>query len=161
MQQEQAQKNEKSDVKKVLSALLLSALSITCALLVLAAGFISKIAFSKASENTVEVFGYKVFYSENDIEGTHIKGGSLILVKNTNDDEFYTPQSLSENAALIIPNAGLVLKEDAAYIALSISIPMAFLFLALLLSEIRKLFARRDEKKMQQQIKMNTDFDEL
>ncbi|MEE1279687.1 MAG: hypothetical protein UHH95_02510 [Oscillospiraceae bacterium] len=159
MQQEQVQK-DRTDVKKAISAVLLAFLSAVCALLVLISGFISTIAFSKTPENTVELFGYKVFYSENDIEGTDIKGGSLIFVKNTDDDEFYTPQFLFENATLIIPRAGIILKENAAYIALSASVPMAFLFLALLISELNKLSFLRNEKKIQLQIETCEEFDE-
>ncbi len=150
--QEKIVKNEKNVAKNALTIALYTILSIACAVLVLSACVVSKAAFGRNAENTLQLFGYKVFLCQNDIQDTDIKSGSLVIVKDTDYDDFYTPQSLSENVALIIPSGAEFLKNDFVWITLALCTPIALLCIGLLLSELKGLSMHRDEIKMQQSI---------
>ena len=155
--QEKIVKNETNAAKNALYISLYAILAIVCIVLVLLACIVSKAAFGKKTENTLQLFGYKVFLCENDIQDTDIKGGSLLIVKDTDDDDFYTPQSLSENVAIIVPNGADFLKKDLVWITLALCTPIALLCIALLLSELKGLSMRRDEKGMQEEIEQFED----
>ena len=110
-----------------------------CVVISLISAFVCTVAFSKTSENTAEIFGYKLYTAEYDIEATDIEGGSLVIVKNTEDDEFYTPEML-ENA-VVIKNAGRIIKNEAFFISLSLSAFFALAFVLVLLFELRRKLA--------------------
>ena len=156
-------KNSKNAAKRMLSVIYTSVLAAICILLVLSSALLSSIAFLKAPENTAQLFGYKFFYCENDLSEPNIKGGSLVIVKNSDDDEFYTPQSLSKNAVLVIPGAGKLILENGVWIILCFSIPLSSLFLILLLSELKKLFVKSNQNKMQVQLEIaeNNEVEEI
>ena len=120
--------------------------AVISALLVLFSILVCSAAFSSKNENTAQLFGYKFFYSENDIEGTDIKGGSLIVIKNSDNDDFYKADFLSQNAVLVIEDLGYALKENGFFMALCIMIPFMFAFLAILVWEVRKLYYSRLQK---------------
>ena len=139
--------NEKSTaLKNRLSLVLTVIFVITSSVLVLFSALVCYAAYNKKAENTIELFGYKFFYCEDDIEGTDIKGGSLVIVKNSDSDEFYKADFLSENAVLIVENLGSVIKNNGFYIALCIMIPFAFIFIIVLLAELRKIHYRNAQE---------------
>lgn len=143
MQENFCADNRKSTaLKSRLSIALTVILAIVSAVLVLFSALACCAAYNKKAENTIELFGYKIFYCENDIEGTDIKGGSLVIVKNSDNDEFYKADFLSENAVLVVENLGSVIKNSGFYIVLCIMIPFAFIFIIVLLSELKKLHYR-------------------
>ena len=143
MQEKLCVNNEKSTTfKSCLSIALTVVLAIFSAVLVLLSGLVCYAAFNSEAENTTQIFGYKLFYCENDIEGTDIKAGSLVIVKNTDSDEFYKADFLSENAVLVVKNLGFYIKQSGFYMALCMVVPFAFIFVIVLITEIRKIHAR-------------------
>ncbi len=149
------EKTEKTVSQKMLSTAISIFLTFVSLMLVLVCIVILFSAFSKKGENTVQIFGYKVFYSQNDIEGTHIKSGSLIFIKNTDNDEYYTPEFLEQNAVLVIPKAGLLIAGDIGFMAASILFPFMLMFTGIIFWQLKILMLRREQNKMQTQI----DFD--
>ncbi len=133
--------NQKSaqTARKTLHKIYAAFLVFLCAVVSLAAAFVCVVAFSKTGENTAEIFGYKLYIAEYDIESADIEGGSLVIVKNTEDDEFYTPETLE--SAIVIKNAGKIIKNEAFFISLSLSVPFALAFVLVLLFELRKKLA--------------------
>lgn len=129
--------------KSRISIVLTVILAILSLMLVLLSGLVCSAAFNKSAENTTELFGYKFFYCENDIEGTDIKGGSLVVIKDSDSDEFYEADFLSENAVLVVEGLGTMIKQSGFYMALCMMIPFAFVFIIVLLRELKKLHSRR------------------
>ncbi len=139
--------NEKSTIlKNRLSAILTVIIAIFSTVLVLLSTLFCYAAYNKKTENTIELFGYKFFYCENDIEGTDIKGGSLVVIKNSDSDEFYKADFLSENAVLVIENLGTQIKQSGFYMSLCMVIPFAFIFIIVLIFEIKKLYFRYTQR---------------
>lgn len=132
--------------KSRFSIVLTVILAIVSLVLVLFSALVCSAAFNKSAENTAELFGYKFFYCENDIEGTYIKEGSLVVIKNSDNDEYYTTEYLSKNAVLVVKNAGILIKNNGFYITLCIMIPFIFMFAVILLTEIKKLYSRHAQK---------------
>lgn len=149
---QKAHNNSKKSVKHRISVVFWGLLCALCFLLVLASVFVSRIAFSDTPENTAQILGYKLYFCVDDIAGTDIKSGSLLIIKNSNDDEYYTASTLAQNAVLVLDGAGDLLKENGGWIALCLMTPPMLLFVMILLFELKKLFLRRDE------IKMNSEF---
>lgn len=135
-----------SALKGRFSAAVTIILAVISAVLVLISALACSAAFNKNSENTAQLFGYKFFYCENDIEGTDIKAGSLIVIKNSDNDEFYEADFLSENAVLIVSNLGSLIKNNGFYVTLCIATPFIFTFAVILTIEIKKLYSRRAQK---------------
>lgn len=132
------------DLRKIFSKIYAVMLCVLCAVVSLAAAFICVLAFSKTSENTAQLFGYKIYVAEYDIEPAGIESGSLILVKNTDDDEFYTPEMLEK--AVIIKNAGKVIKQESLAFALAFAVPFMLLFIIVLLFELRKKLIKNSKE---------------
>ncbi len=114
-----------------------------CAVVSLIAAFVCTVAFSKTGENTAEIFGCKLYVAEYDIESADIEGGSLVIVKNTEDDEFYTPEMLKD--AVVIKNAGKIIKQESLSVALVFAVPFMLLFALVLLRELRKKLTHAPE----------------
>ena len=127
--------------KSCLSIAVTVFVSTMAAVLVLFSCLVCSLAFNKKAENTAEIFGYKLFYCENNIEGTDIKEGSLVIVKNTDNDEFYSTDSLSENVVFVAENLGVQIKQNGFYMAVCLVIPFALIFIIVLICEIRKIRA--------------------
>ena len=132
-------------LKSRFSAILTVIIAIFSTVLVLLSSLICYAAYNTKTENTMELFGYKFFYCENDIEGTDIKGGSLVVIKNSDSDEFYKADFLSENAVLVIENLGTQIKQSGFYMSLCMVIPFAFIFIIVLIFEIKKLYFRHTQ----------------
>lgn len=124
----------------IIITVILAAISVV---LVLFSALVCYAAFNKGAENTAGLFGYKLFYCENDIEGTDIKKGSLVVIKNSDSDEYYEAQFLSENAVLVVEDLGGQLKQNGFYMSICIMIPFAFIFIIVLFTEIKKNHSRR------------------
>ena len=122
--------------RKILGKIYAALLILLAVAVSVTAAFVCTLAFSKTGENTAEIFGYKLYVAEYDIEATDIAAGSLVIIKNTEDDEFYTPEML-ENA-VVIENAGRIIKNEAFFISLIFSVPLALAFVLVLLFELRK-----------------------
>ena len=132
------------NARKILSKICAALLVFLCVAISLISALACVLAFSKTSENTAEIFGYKLYTAEFDIENTDIKSGSLVIVKNTENDEFYTPQMLQN--AIVIKNAGKIIKNEALFISLSLSVPFALAFVLVLLFELRKSLANNTKQ---------------
>ena len=124
------------NARKILSKVCAALLVFLCVAISLISVFVCVLAFSKSGENTAEIFGYKLYTAELDIDNTDIKSGSLVIVKNTENDEFYTPEMLKN--AIVIKNVGKIIKNEAFFISLSLSVPFALAFALVLLFELRK-----------------------
>ncbi len=127
------------NARKILGKIYAAVLIFLCATISIVSVFVCVVAFSKTGENTAEIFGYKLYIAEYDIESVGIEGGSLVVVKNTENDEFYTPEMLK--SAIVIKNAGKIIKNEALFISLSLSVPFALAFVLVLLFELRKKLA--------------------
>lgn len=133
----------KSGLPVFVSALL----CLSTVICVLFASLILFVAFAPNSENTFSVFGYKVFALEQDIPECEFEGGSLLVVRDTNSDESYTPETLVQNTVFVIKNLGGAIKRDAAWIVIClINFPATFCFLTLI-GEIKKLAQNREEER--------------
>ncbi|MBQ8868865.1 MAG: hypothetical protein IJ027_04010 [Oscillospiraceae bacterium] len=139
--------NQKSPqaTPKILRKICAVILIFLCAVVSLIAAFVCTVAFSKTGENTAEIFGYKIYVAEYDIESADIEGGSLVIVKNTEDDEFYTPEMLKDS--LVIKNAGKIIKQESLSVALVFAVPFMLLFALVLLRELRKKLTRGPEER--------------
>ncbi|MBQ8338425.1 MAG: hypothetical protein IJY33_04705 [Oscillospiraceae bacterium] len=132
------------DLRKILSKVFAVILCFLCAVVTLSAIFVSVLAFSKTSENTAQIFSYKIYVAEYDIESADIEEGSLVIVKNTEDDEFYTPEMLEK--AIVIKNVGKIIKQESLSVTLVFAVPFMFLFALVLLRELRKSISRAPEE---------------
>lgn len=132
------------DLRKILSKVFAVVLCILCAVVTLLALFVSVLAFSKTSENTAQIFGYKIYVAEYDIESADIEGGSLVIVKNTEDDEFYTPEMLEK--AVVIKNVGRIIKQESVAIVLIFAVPFMLLFAIVLLFELGKRLEKNNKE---------------
>ena len=147
MQENSYVDNEKSiTFKSCLSVALSVILALFSLVLVLLSGLVCYAAFNKNAENTAELFGYKFFYCEYDIEGTDIKSGSLVVIKNSDSDEYYEADSLSQNAVLVVGDLGTALKQNGFYMSLCVIAPFVLVFTIVLISEIRKVHLRRAQE---------------
>jgi len=143
--------------KKVCSRIFSVCLCAVSALVMLLAVFVLLIAFGKTSENTVELFGYKIYTCQSDIESAGIKSGSLIIIKNTDNDDFYTPQMLSQ--ALVIPKAGEIIKQNGSVIAVCALVPFMLLFVIVLLRELRRAMIQKEQDCLNTEIQfVETEF---
>ena len=121
------------------------------AFLVFFSTFVVSVSLGATTENTVGVFGYKVYTARNDIENTDIRSGSLVIIKNTDTDDFYTPEYLSKNA-IVIRGMGHILSEYSTYIAVVLMLPIALFFLFVLMREINKKLAIREKRKFETEL---------
>lgn len=146
-------------IKKWLKIIVFSLLCFLTAVVAVVSLIISSVAFTKPDENTAQIFGYKIFCADNDILKTEIKKDSLVIIKNSDNDLYYTPEYISENAVLIIPNGAMMVK-DGTFVAISVMSPLILLFLLVLLTEIRRLIINRSEIKGEIVIDLSEKFDE-
>ena len=137
---------DKQKVYKILSVSFVVFVSVLAAIFLVIALLLSKIAFFKNPENTAQIFGYKFFVSEFDIEGTDIEKGSLVIIKDTNRDEAYFVSDLNDDSTIIIKGLGTFLKQEGKWFIISISVFPAMIFAIVILWEIRKNILSRDEK---------------
>jgi len=129
--------------KKTLSAVLSALLCVLTAISVLLSLFIVSLSLSKTPENTLEFFGYKLYCAQNDIEEASIKAGSLVVVKDTDTDDYYTHESLSQNIVFSIENLGYTIQNDFVWMTLCFTAPLIALFILILLSELKKISAKK------------------
>lgn len=134
-----AQNQGKKTLSVVLSVLLCT-LTVVSVLLSL---FIVSLSLSKTPENTLELFGHKLYCAQNDIEEASIKAGSLVVVKDTDTDDYYTHESLSKNIVFSIENLGYIIQNDFVWMTLCFTAPLMALFLLILLSELKKMSAKK------------------
>ncbi len=127
----------------VLKAVLFSLFSAVCALFLVLTLFV---ALAPSNENTLGFFGYKIFVAEQDIDSANIKGGSLLVVKNTDNDESYTPESLSQNTVLSIEKLGGAIKNNSLWIALCFMAPCGAFFLITIAQELKQKALKREEE---------------
>lgn len=120
---------------------------------------LTSVAFTKPNENTAQIFGYKIFCADNDISKTEIKKDSLVIIKNSDNDLSYTPEYISENAVLIIPNGALLVK-DSTLVVLSVMSPVILMFLLVILTEIRKSIINRSDFNREIVFDLSEKFDE-
>jgi len=132
---------------------LLCAVSAVCVLLSV---IVVSIANGATTENTVGLFGYKIYTCNQNVENTDIEKGSLVIIKNTDNDEFYTPQMLKEKA-IVLKNMGAVIKGYSTYIAVVLMLPAISFFAVVLMREISKKVIKNEHKKMQTEL----DFSEI
>lgn len=139
--------DKENEVKasSVLFAILLSLLTVICVLLSAIMLFLS---LSKTPENTLQVFGYKAYCAENDIEEIGIKAGSLVVVRDTDTDDFYTHESLSENIVFTVEKLGYALKYNSLWMTLCITVPLMLFFLLVIMFEFKKISIKKEEQKL-------------
>lgn len=137
--------------KKAIYYVFYIALSAVCAVVIFFSALVVSVSLGATTENTVGLFGYKIYIAENDIEETDIKAGSLIIIKDTDTDDFYTPEYLSENA-IVIKNLGHILSEYSTYIAIILMLPIALFFAIVIMREISKKVISREQKKLQTEL---------
>lgn len=147
--------------KKIVSKIMITMLSFVCFLLVLLSSVVSYIAFSNPKENTAQLFNYKIFVCENDIEGTDIEKGSLLLIKDTNLDYSYTPEILEKQSVLVIKGLGAAIKNDGLFIAVSLTAIPTMFFMIILFNEIKKILQSRAEKRLNNELKFEEQKEEI
>ncbi len=145
------------DLKKFISKTLSVIFCMLSAICVLVSVLLLVVFFSKSPENTLQIFSYKIYGVQNDIPDTDITAGALIVVKNTDSDDFYTPQTLKENTVLKIDGLGDVLQNDAMWATLCFTSPLMLLFFLVTASELKKLFVSNAEKKQDNQTPVSID----
>ncbi len=152
--------NQKSALtaRKILSKICAAALIFLCVAISASAAFVCTIAFSKTGENTAQIFDYKLYVAEYDIESSDIEGGSLVIIKDSENDEFYTPEMLGD--AIIIKNVGKIIKNEAFFLSLSLSIPFALAFVLVLLFELRKSMVKESKQSELIEFEVKEEFEE-
>ena len=146
------------DFRKFFSKACAVILCVLCAVVCIMALVMSLIAFSKNSENTAQIFGYKFYVSETDIEAADIESGSLIIVKNTEDDDFYTPEMLED--AIVVKNAGKIIKQSGALVVLCVLVPLMLLFIVVIFRELHKKIAHAPVETENVVISVDEEFEE-
>ena len=151
--------NSAQNVREILSKIYAVFLIFLCTVISLVAAFVCTVAFSKTGENTAQIFGYKIYVAEYDIESADIEGGSLVIVKNTEDDEFYTPEMLKD--ALVIKSAGKIIKRESLSVTLVFAVPFMLLFALVLLRELRKKLSHTPEERAGVEFKVQEEQEEF
>lgn len=128
----------------IIRTILFCILTVACVALSATAVLLS---LSKTPENTLQVSGYKFYCAETDIEEINIKAGSLVVVKDTDTDDYYTYDTLSKNVVLTVEKLGFALKYNAFWIVLCLTVPMMLFFVLNLMSGFKKLSVEREEKR--------------
>ena len=147
------QKN-KIKATSVISAILLCLLTLICVLLSAAVIFLS---LSKTPENTLEVLDYKIYCAENNIEEIGVKAGSLVVVRDTDSDDYYTYESLSENIVFSVERLGYAIKYNSLWMTLCITVPLMLFFLINLMSGFKKLSIEAAEKKLASELELDAN----
>ena len=127
----------------VVKTILFCILTLACVMLSAVAVLLST---SKTPENTLEAFGYKLYCAETDIEEIDIKAGSLVVVRDTSTDDYYTYETLSKNVVLTVEKLGFAIKYNAFWIVLCLTVPVMLFFVINLMSGFKKLSVEREEK---------------
>lgn len=127
----------------VVKTILFCILTLACVMLSAVAVLLST---SKTPENTLEAFGYKLYCAETDIEEIDIKAGSLVVVRDTSTDDYYTFETLSKNVVLTVEKLGFAIKYNAFWIVLCLTVPVMLFFVINLMSGFKKLSVEREEK---------------
>ena len=148
--------------KKALSTTVYVVVCALAAICLLLSVFLVSVAMGMTEENTVGLFGYKVYTCNEDIEKTDIKKGSLVIIKNTDDDEFYTPDYLAKNA-VVISQLGAVLKGYSTYIAIILMLPAALVFALVLMREMSKKIIVSGQKSLEKELEFTQieEFEEI
>lgn len=140
---EKAAQNGAKKAFAVVKTILFCILTLACVMLSVVAVLLST---SKTPENTLESFGYKLYCAETDIEEIDIKAGSLVVVRDTSTDDYYTYETLSKNVVLTVEKLGFALKYNAFWIVLCLTVPVMLFFVINLMSGFKKLSVEREEK---------------
>ena len=150
----QTEQKNKNGLSRLGAWLFFAVLCLISAVCLIAACLTAVLALSNPHENTVYLFGYKFYVCAEEIESAEIESGSLIIIRDTDNDDFYTPQTLSENA-LVIPKVGSLLKQNSFILALCVAAPFELFFFILLLTQIRKALLSREEKFLECEIEFS------
>lgn len=108
--------------------------------------FISLVSFSKTPENTAEVFGFKIYIAQNDIENTKITKNSLVIIKDTDYDDFYTLDILNSKDTIVIKHIGGAVSFFSSSKLSAVIVPLAFLFFFIFLIEIKNIIINASKK---------------
>lgn len=142
---EKTEINKTPRLKKAFSGIFYVFLCFVSALSVALACLLLSVAVKNPVENTIKLFGYKIYTCDNNIEGTQIKAGSLIIIKDSDNDEYYTPQQLSQSA-LVFENLGDIIKHHSTSAVLVALIPVMLLFIVVLMRELSKKIMKNEQK---------------
>ena len=140
MSDEKIEKNS-PDFKKILLNILSVCLCVLAAIYLIFASFMFAVSLKTPPENTFELMGYKIYSAESDIEGTDIKSGALVVIKNTDDDEFYTVDTI-KNSALVVPRLGAFIKNDMVLLSFCIAVVLGLVFAILFFMELHSILTR-------------------
>ncbi len=139
------QKTAQNGGKKAFAVVRTILFCFSCAVCVALSVAVVLLSLSKTPENTLEVFGYKFYCAETDVEEIGIQAGSLVVVKDTNTDDYYTYETLSKNVVFTAQKLGFALKYNAFWMVLCITVPIMLFFLINLMSGFRKRAIEREE----------------
>ncbi len=130
-------------VIKKIALILFASLSFVLVFLSVLLSFVS---FSKTPENTAEVFGFKIYIAQNDIENTKITKNSLVIIKDTDYDDFYTSDTLNSKDTIVIKHIGGAVSFFSSSKLSAVTVPLAFLFFFIVLIEIKNIIINASKK---------------
>ena len=139
------QKKAQNGTKKAFAVLRTILFCFSCAVCVVLSVAVLFLSLSKTPENTLQAFGYKFYCAETDIEEIGIQAGSLVVVRDTGTDDFYTYDTLSKNVVFTAEKLGFALKYNAFWMVLCVTVPIMLFFLINLMSGFKKRSIEREE----------------